>query len=125
MKNKHPISRIDDLCDQLQEASLFSNIDLRFGYHHLKIRASDDPTTTFQTQYGHFEFLLMNEEDNDQQLRIVLQRLREEKLYAKFSKFEFWVDSVAFVGHVVSKEGIQVDIAKIEEIRGWTRLTSV
>ncbi|WMV55056.1 hypothetical protein MTR67_048441 [Solanum verrucosum] len=54
------------------------------------------------------------EEDHIQHLRIVLQRLKEEKLYAKFSKYEFWLDSVAFLGHVVSKEGIRVDPAKIE-----------
>ena len=54
-------------------------------------------------------------------MRIVLQRLREEKLYAKFSKCEFWLTFVTFLGHVVSKEGITVDPAKIEEVRGWTR----
>ena len=64
------------------------------------------------------------EEDHVRHLRIVLQRLREEKLYAKFSKCEFYFNSVAFLGHVVSKEGIRVDPAKIEAVRGWTRPTS-
>ena len=64
------------------------------------------------------------EEDHVRHLRIVLQRLREEKLYAKFSKCEFWLTSVTFLGHVVSKEGIRVDPAKIEAVRGWTRPTS-
>ena len=64
------------------------------------------------------------EEDHVRHLRIVLQRLREEKLYAKFSKCEFWLTSVTFLGHVVSKEGIRVDPAKIEVVRGWTRPTS-
>ena len=50
--------------------------------------------------------------------------MREEKLYAKFSKCEFWLTSVAFLGHVVSKEGIRVHSAKIEAGRGWTRPTS-
>ena len=63
-------------------------------------------------------------EDHVRHLRIVLQRLREEKLYAKFSKCEFWITSVTFLGHVVSKEGIRVDPAKIEAIRGWARPTS-
>ena len=57
-------------------------------------------------------------------MKIVLQRLREEKLYAKFSKCEFWLTSVTFLGHVVSEEGIRVDPAKIEAVRGWTRPTS-
>ena len=64
------------------------------------------------------------EEDHVRHLRIVLQRLREEKLYAKFSKFEFWLTFVAFLGHVVSMEGIRVDPAKIKAVRGWTRPTS-
>jgi len=163
VKNKYPLPRIDDLFDQLQGASLFSKIDLRSGYHQLKIRASDIPKTAFRTRYGHYEFLVMSfgltnppaafmelmngvfrpyidsfvivfiddilvysrtEDDHVRHLRIVLQRLREEKLYAKFSKCEFWLNSVAFLGHVVSKEGIRVDPAKIEAVRGWTRPTS-
>ena len=142
---------------------MFSKIDLRSGYHQLKIRASDIPKTAFRTRYGHYEFLVMSfglinapeafmelmtgvfrpyvhsfvivfiddflfysktKEDHVRHLRIVLQRLREEKLYAKFSKCEFWLTSVTFLGHVVSKEGIRVDPAKIEAVRGWTRPTS-
>ena len=163
VKNKYPLPRIDDLFDQLQGASLFSKIDLRSGYHQLKIRASDIPKTAFRTRYGHYEFLVMSfgltnapaafmelmnavfrpyldsfviifiddilvysktEEDHVRHLRIVLQRLREEKLYSKFSKCEFWLTSVTFLGYVVSKEGIRVDPAKIEVVKGWTRPTS-
>ena len=64
------------------------------------------------------------EENHVWHLRIVLQRLREEKLYAKFSKFEFLLTTVTFLGHAVSKVGIRVDPAKIEPVRGWTRPTS-
>ena len=142
---------------------MFTKIDLRFGYHQLKIRASDIPKTAFQTRYGHYEFLVMSfgltnapaafmelmngvfrpyldsfvivfiddilvysktEEDHVRHLRIVLQRLREEKLYAKFSKCEFCHTSVTFLGHVVSKEGIRVDPVKIEAVRGWAGPTS-
>ncbi|WMV59311.1 hypothetical protein MTR67_052696 [Solanum verrucosum] len=121
------------------------------------------PKITFQTQYDHYEFLVMSlgmnnthatfmqlmngvfwpcldpfvivfiddilvysrtEEDHVRHLRIVLQRLRKKKLYGKFLKSELLLDYMAFLGHVVSKEGSQVNLVKIETVRGWTRLTS-
>ena len=148
IKNKYPLPRIDDLFDQLQGAQCFSKIDLRSGYHQLKIRKEDVPKTAFRTRYGHYEFLVMSfgltnapaafmdlmnrvfrpyldrfvivfiddimvysrsEQEHAEHLHRVLQTLREHKLYAKFSKCEFWLSSVVFLGHVVSKEGISVD----------------
>ena len=58
-KNKYPLSRIDDLFDQLAGAVVFSKIDLRLGYHQLKIKPKDVPKTAFRTRYGHYEFLVL------------------------------------------------------------------
>ncbi|WVZ63482.1 LOW QUALITY PROTEIN: hypothetical protein U9M48_013109 [Paspalum notatum var. saurae] len=158
IKNKYPLPRIDDLFDQLQGACVFSKIDLRSGYHQLKIRPSDIPKTAFTTKYGLYEYTVMSfgltnapayfmqlmnsvfmdyldkfvvvfiddiliysktEAEHEEHLRLVLQRLREHKLYAKFSKCEFWIDEVRFLGHVVSKGGIAVDPSKVITVTNW------
>nr|XP_043625495.1 uncharacterized protein LOC122596915 [Erigeron canadensis] len=120
----------------LHGASYFSKIDLRSGYHQLKVKREDVAKTTFCTRYGHYEFLVMpfgwtnapaafmdlmnrSKEKHREHLRAVLEVLREKKLYAKFSKCEFGLREVQFLGHVVSSEGIKGDPAKIEVVSKW------
>jgi hypothetical protein len=66
-----------------------------------------------------------NVKDHAEHLRVVLSRLQEHMLYAKFSKCEFWLKKVPFLGHVLSDEGISVDQTKVQEVMDWKALTSV
>ncbi|GJU57410.1 putative reverse transcriptase domain-containing protein [Tanacetum coccineum] len=118
VKNHYPLPRIDDLFDQLQGSSVYSKIDLRSGYHQLRVREGDIPKTAFRTWYGHYEFQVMPFGLTNAP-RTILELLKKEELYAKFSKCEFWIPKVQFLCHVSNSEGIHVDPAKIESIMDW------
>jgi hypothetical protein len=64
-------------------------------------------------------------QEHDQHLRVVLEMLRIHRLYAKFSKCEFWLERVAFLGHILTAEGIAVDLEKVEAVFNWQRPTNV
>ncbi|GJR54940.1 putative reverse transcriptase domain-containing protein [Tanacetum coccineum] len=96
--------------------------------HQLRIKEEDILITAFRTRYGHFEFQVMpfgltnapaDKEEHGKHLEIILELLKKERLYAKFSKCDFWLDSVQFLGHVIDRKGVYVDLAKIEAIRNW------
>nr|GEW15797.1 putative reverse transcriptase domain-containing protein [Tanacetum cinerariifolium] len=124
IKNKYPLPRIDDLFNQLQGSSVYSKIDLRSGYHQLRIREEDIPITAFRTRYGHYEFQSKNKEEHGEHLKTILKLLKDEKLYAKFSKCDFWLNTIQFLGHVINSSGIHVDPAKIEAIKNWAAPTT-
>ncbi|WVZ80614.1 hypothetical protein U9M48_028073 [Paspalum notatum var. saurae] len=164
VKNKYPLPHIDILFDQLGGATVFSKIDLRSGYHQIKVREEVIPKTAFSTRYGLYEYLVMsfgltnapaffmylmnsvfmneldkfvvvfiddilvyskNEKEHEEHLRIVLSRLREHKLYAKFSKCAFWLKEVAFLGHILSAKGVAVDPSKVEDVLNWKQPQTV
>ncbi|GKF42173.1 hypothetical protein Tco_0125515 [Tanacetum coccineum] len=128
VKNRYQLLRIDDLFDQLQGSRVYTKIDLRSGYHQLRVREEDILKTAFRTYYGHYEFQVMpvgltnapmSEEEHAEHLKLILEFLKKEELYAKFLKCEFWLSKVQFLGHVIDNEGIHVDPAKIESIKDW------
>ncbi|GJW48182.1 putative reverse transcriptase domain-containing protein [Tanacetum coccineum] len=133
VKNRYPLPRINDLFDQLQGSSIYSKIDLRSGYHQLRVREEDILKTTFRTRYSHYEFqdkfviffiddILIYSKDkkeHKEHLKAIMELLKKEELYTKFSKCEFWILKVQFLGHVIDSRGIHVDPAKIESIKDW------
>ncbi|GJW24531.1 hypothetical protein Tco_0038342 [Tanacetum coccineum] len=126
VKNHYPLPRIDDLFDQLQGSSVYSKIDLRSGYHQLRVREEDISKMAFRTRYGHYEFQVMPfgltnalRKEHEEHLKAILELLKKEELYAKFSKCKFWIPTVQFLGHVINYQGIHVDPAKIESIKDW------
>nr|GFC15284.1 putative reverse transcriptase domain-containing protein [Tanacetum cinerariifolium] len=143
VKNRYPLPTIDDLFDQLQGSRVYSKIDLRSGYHQLRVRKEDIPKTSFRTRYGHYEFQVMpfgltnapavfmdlmnrvckpylekfvivfiddiliyskDEKEHEEHLKTILELLKEEELYAKFSKCEFWIPKVQFLGHMIDSQ---------------------
>ncbi|GJZ13954.1 reverse transcriptase domain-containing protein [Tanacetum coccineum] len=107
IKNRLSTPRIDDLFDQLQGSQYFSKIDLRSGYPQLRVHEDDIPKTAFKTRYGHFEFT--TREEHEVHLGLILELLKKEKLYAKFSECELWLQEVQFLEHVINRDGIHVD----------------
>ncbi|GJV66934.1 putative reverse transcriptase domain-containing protein [Tanacetum coccineum] len=137
---------------------VYSKIDLRSGYHQLRVREEDISKTAFRTRYGHYKFQVMpfgltntpavfidlmnrvckpyldrfvivfiddiliysrSRKEHEGYLKLILNLLKKDELYAKFSKCEFWLSKVQFLGHVIDSEGIHVDPAKIEAIKDW------
>ncbi|GKA12122.1 putative nucleotidyltransferase, ribonuclease H [Tanacetum coccineum] len=164
VKNHYPLPRIDNLFDQLQEARYFFKINLRSGYHQLRVNEDDILKTAFRTRYKHFKFTVMSfgltnapavfmdlmnwvcklyldkfvivfiddiliysktKEDHEVHLKLVLELLKKEMLYAKFSKCEFWLQEVHFLGNVVNHNGIHVDPSKIEAVKNWKAPTTL
>ncbi|KAA3467200.1 DNA/RNA polymerases superfamily protein [Gossypium australe] len=149
VKNKYPLPRIEELLNQLKDATVFSKIDIRFGYYHMR--------TAYRTRYGHYEFLvmpfrlanalatfmdLMNRVFQPQLDRFVVVFTNDILIYSKIetkhaqhlitvlqtlreNKCEFWLRKVGILGHMVSAEGICVDPSKISTIINWKALKNV
>ena len=164
IKNKYPLPRIEEMLDRLGKAKYFTKLDLRSGYHQIRVAEEDIYKTAFSTRYGHYEFLvmpfgltnapatfqtLMNDifrpfldrfvmvylddiliysdspEEHAEHIRKVLDLLRKNKLYCKESKCEFFKTEVAFLGHVISGEGVKADPRKVQAVVDWPQPENV
>ncbi|GKD61018.1 putative reverse transcriptase domain-containing protein [Tanacetum coccineum] len=116
VKNRYPLLRIDDLFDQLQGSSIYSKIDLRSGYHQLRVRKQDIPKTAFRTRYGHYKFQVIpfeltnapaDKKEHEEHLKAILELLKKEKLCHVFK--------IAKSMTKLTQKGIKFDWGKKEE----------
>ncbi|GKB36742.1 putative reverse transcriptase domain-containing protein [Tanacetum coccineum] len=154
VKNHYPLPRIDNLFDQLQGSSVYSKIDLRSGYHQLRVHEEDILKTAFRARYGHYEFQVMpfgltnaptifmdlmnrvckpyldkfvivfiddiriyskNKKEHEDHLKAILEFLKKEELYAKFSKCKFWIPKIAKSMTKLTQKGVKFDWGDKEE----------
>lgn len=164
VKDKFPIPVVNELLDELHGVCFFTKLDLRSGYHQVRMHPDDIEKTAFRTHRGHFEFLVMpfgltNAPStfqalmNDvlkpfirkfvlvffddilvfssfwaahlQHVREVFTALRANKLSIKQSKCSFGKTSVAYLGHVISAQGVSMDLDKVAAVEVWPRPRSI
>lgn len=164
IKNKFPLPVIDELLDELAGTKFFSNLDLRAGYHQIRMRPEDEEKTTFKTHHGHFQFRVMpfglsnaptmfqclmnsvfapyirkfvivfldviliysrNILEHMTHLQLVFDTLRCNTLYAKLSKCSFARESIAYLGHIISRDRVATDPDKTSVMHNWPRPTTV
>jgi hypothetical protein len=164
IKSKYPVPIIDELLDELAGSSWFSKLDLRVGYHQIRMAPGEEFKTALQTHHGQFEFTVMafgltgapatflsamndtlqdylrkfvlvffddiliyssSYEDHLRHIALVLKKLEEHSWQVKMSKCDFAKQNIAYLGHIISADGVSTDQAKIDTVRDWPSPCSV
>ncbi|KAK1651826.1 hypothetical protein QYE76_069631 [Lolium multiflorum] len=163
VKDRYPMPVVEELLDELAGAKFFTKLDLRSGFHQIRMVPHDESKTAFRTHNGHYEFLVMpfglscapatfqaamntvfahiirkyvlvfvddilvyssTIQDHKKHLDTVLQLLEQNKLYVKRSKCSFAQQSLEYLGHIISADGVSTDPTKIEAVQHWPQPTN-
>ncbi|WVZ53038.1 hypothetical protein U9M48_004029 [Paspalum notatum var. saurae] len=163
IKTVYPVPIIEELLDELGQASWFTSLDLTAGYHQILLQPGEGPKTAFQTHSGHYEFRVMafglsgapatfqkamnstlapylrkfvlvffddiliysaTREDHLHHIRLVLELLQKDQWKVKLSKCTFATQQIAYLGHLISSQGVATDPSKISAVANWPTPTS-
>ncbi|RVW31621.1 Transposon Tf2-11 polyprotein [Vitis vinifera] len=133
IKDRFPIPTVDDMLDELYGATYFTKLDLRAGYHQVRVHAPDIPKTAFRTHNGHFEYLVMpfglfyspTWELHLNHVRKTLEILKKHSFFVKATKYDFGKQELEYLGHIVTNHGVKVDGKKIEAMIAWPQPTTI
>ncbi|XP_043817377.1 uncharacterized protein LOC110625649 [Manihot esculenta] len=129
VRDRFSISTVDDMIDELHGAAYFTKLDLRAGFHQVRVHPDNIHKTAFRIHNGHYEYLVMpfgsNWTMHLEHVKLAFEILRQHQFFIKLSKCAFGQQQIEYLGHIVSHEGVMVDQGKIRTMIDWPKPTNV